>query len=184
MNPYLTALCALALASPAFGAPIVPANDDPDTVDLVIDLGTGEGFLVGNAGDPAELTSYQINSAASMLNPFAWNSLQDQGFSGWIEQPGTPDTLAEVNLFDNLSLGGTPISLGLIYAAGTDEATAMMDLEFIYGEESEGGNPDVDPSGEIVLIPASNAIPEPLAAMGGLSGLAAVALRRRAGRES
>ena len=182
MNPYHTALCALALAAaPAVAATVVPANDDPDTVDLVIDLGTGEGFLVGNASDPAELTSYQINSAGSMLDPSAWNSLEDQGSSGWSELPATSGRLGEVNLFDDLSLGGTPISLGLIYAAGTDEATAMMDLRFIYGEENEDGDPDAEPNGEVVLIPAS-AIPEPLAAMGGLSGLAAVVLRRRAGR--
>ena len=182
MNPFHTALFALALASPAFAATVVPANDDPDTVDLVIDLGTGEGFLVGNAGDPAELTSYQINSAGSMLDPSAWDSLEDQGFPGWSELPATSGRLGEVNLFDDLSLGGTPISLGLIYAAGTDEATARMDLRFIYGEESEDGDPDSDGNGEVVLIPASSAIPEPLAAMGGLSGLAAVVLRRRAGR--
>lgn len=105
-----------------------------DQVFLEVNISTGEVKIVGQNGDPAELASYQIDSTSQSLNSANWNSLADQGQSGFVEFTQSDASVIEGSFGASASVNATGRSLGLLFDTG-----GAQDLVFLYGEEDAGG---------------------------------------------
>jgi autotransporter-associated beta strand protein len=107
-------------------------NAAADRADLVVDVVTGQVRIVGNDGDVAEITSYEIGSASGSIVLANWTSLADQGRAGWGELPSTNLLLGEDHGFTADTVNATGFGLGALFKV----AGGTQDLRFNYGDEN------------------------------------------------
>ncbi|TWT90495.1 Glucose / Sorbosone dehydrogenase [Pseudobythopirellula maris] len=85
---------------------------------LLVDRGAGTVSLVNGSDTPVEIDGYSLLSQLGALDPSdgAWNSLSEQGQSGWDQAAPTANALSELNPLGSLTLtGGQSIDLGAIF---------------------------------------------------------------------
>jgi hypothetical protein len=117
---------------------LVPAAEE--LLFLEVNTGTGQVAIKNQTGDPVNIDYYEIESAASALNPTAWNSLQDQNLPGFPAGNGSGNGWeqfggASASVLGESTLSGASrvsnnatVSLGPAYNAG-----GARDLVFRYG---------------------------------------------------
>lgn len=96
-----------------------PAND----LVLEVNLLSGEGVIThaSAAAGSFEISGYSIGSVSGALSSDGWNSLADQGTTGWSETASTAETLAESLTGATLSFSnGTSIPIGGILTGAND----------------------------------------------------------------
>lgn len=157
---------ALGVATVVGGLSTVALADlpGPDALGVVVDVTTGSVRLVGNDSDPTEFVAYEIDSASGSLNPAGWNSLQDQGFGGFVELGGTANVLAEGTFSPASTFDSVGRSIGNAFTVG-----AAQDLVFLWVDEN---NNTFTGTVEYLNVPEPASLG--LAAVGSL-----LALRRR-----
>lgn len=95
-------------------APVVP-----DRLTLTVDRSTGEVLVKNPTAATIDFDSYSILSASGSLAPAdgAWNSLADQGVSGWVEAFPMATVLSELNPTGSLPVSASDSrSLGKAFA--------------------------------------------------------------------
>lgn len=104
---------------------------------LKVNTTTGAVSMVSESGAPINMVGYTIGSASGRINQASWNSLADQGETGWEEAGGSPTAVSELNAENSLSMSTTAINLGnSLYAPPTEFGDAP-DITFQYGVEGE-----------------------------------------------
>jgi len=106
-----------------------------DNIVLYINPNTGEGLLKNDTASSIDLVGYTIESSGGALVAAnaGWNSLSDQGISGWFEVGSGPSALNELNPLESLLMSpGESIHLGNLF--NTAHAKAGMSLD--YGESN------------------------------------------------
>ncbi|WP_425396050.1 hypothetical protein [Aeoliella sp.] len=105
---------------------------------LTVNTDTGAMSLSSQSGAAINLTGYIVRSASGQINPANWNSLSDQGSTGW-EEGGTPtaNALAELNAENSLALSTTPDSLGTSVLVPPAQFGVTPDITFEYGVDGE-----------------------------------------------
>lgn len=155
-------------------APGAHAQAAEGSLELVVDLTTGQARIVGNDDGPVALTGYEIFSESGSLVPGNWNSLDDQGRPGWEEAVEVPDAFY---LSETLAIGTTPEligsqglpNLGAIFAPA---GVRVLDFGFLVDVE---GPDDEQRIGTVNFV---SSVPEPASA-GLLAAATALALARR-----
>ena len=114
-------------------------------------------------GDQTGVNGYSIVSPGGLLNPSGWNSLKDQGATGWNEANPRPQMLTELNPFGSGDVvSATPVNLGAGYAGLTTPPRAE-DVTWQYsttdGTIVDGIVEYVGPINDLVLVvdPATGA---------------------------
>lgn len=103
---------------------------------LTINADTGATSFSSPSGAPIDIVGYSILSSNGLLNPAGWNSLDNQGVTGW-DEAGMSDATALSELkFDagGLVVGAASTSLGSTYIAPTEFGVAS-DIVFEYVEQ-------------------------------------------------
>lgn len=112
------------------------------------------GALTFQLAESAEVKGYTISSANGLLNPEAWNSLEDQGADGWIEANPVNEYLSELNPFGSIDPSASPLNLGNGYV-GTTVPPSSEDLAVQYvmsdGSVADGEVEYVGPINDFVL---------------------------------
>ncbi len=102
-------------------------------ITLTADPATGNLAIQNYSVDTINLHAYVINSQTGNLNPQTWNSLADQGQTGWQESNPSNFMLAELNIQNNLTLAP-----GQVYYLGQSlNNIAIRDLTFTYVLENQ-----------------------------------------------
>lgn len=106
-----------------------------NTLVLTIDPTTGMAMVQNHSAETIELTSYVVTSTDGSLDVSGWDSLADQGESGWEEAAPTSNQLSELNLEELLVISpGQMIDLSQLM-----DTSKAQDLGFTFtlnGDES------------------------------------------------
>ncbi len=143
----------------------VPARGQ--SLSLTVNRVSGATTLINESAQPVTFDGYTISSPAGHLNG-PWNSLQDQGLTGWDEADNAGNLrLTEFNpTADSVLSAGDSLSLGTPYAPAAPPANlgdVREDLSFQYTDPSgQIATPDVSyvgPHNNVVLTvdPATGA---------------------------
>jgi hypothetical protein len=95
---------------------------------LTVNTATGEATLTNASQFDVSIDAYSILSESGSLQPGDgdWNSLADQGVSGWQESSPTVEALSELNPLNSLLLtSGADYGMGKLF-----DAQGSRDLEF------------------------------------------------------
>lgn len=95
---------------------------------LLVDRTTGAAEATSSAAIAVD--GYSVTSAAGLLNPETWNSLQDQGAEGWTEANPNANQLTELTLVNGGLQPGTNVALGMPFKPGEAALPSQEDLEF------------------------------------------------------
>jgi hypothetical protein len=125
-----------------------------EEVSVVINPFTGAASLRNDGSAAVAIDSYLLTSAdAAVLDPTAWDSLEDGGTAGWRESSSAAgNRLGELNLFESLDIpAGGSVGIGNPYvpfaptAIGQQEP-GLTSLKFSYtlGNESQARLGDVE----------------------------------------
>lgn len=104
---------------------------------LKVNTTTGAVSMVSESGDPINMVGYTIGSASGRLNEGSWNSLTNQGQTGWQEAGGSATAVSELNPENSLSMSTTAINLGNSLYAPPAEFGEAPDITFQYGVDGE-----------------------------------------------
>ncbi len=100
-------------------ANVVFIGESSNNLTLTIDTATGEATLENTSTFDTAIDSYRILSDDGTLNPDGWQSLADQGESGWEESNPSENQLAELNFTDQLEIAsGETFDLGTLFTPG------------------------------------------------------------------
>jgi hypothetical protein len=121
---------------------------------LQVNRDTGELKLLNPFGPAENVSGYSISSTSGALNAAAWNSLQDQAVSGWIQGSGSSTSLNELRNNSGggfTSIGGAFLpSFGNVFSPAAPAqfgVTTATDVQFEY---SIAGNQVVQ--GDVVYV--------------------------------
>jgi hypothetical protein len=133
---------------------------------LTVNQADGRAQLKLDSPLETAIDGYAIHSPAGTLLPGSWNSLQDQGATGWEQAPPSPSTQAVAELKADGSLefqNNTGFQLGQLFAAGGTPDPNLR-LEYLLPGES---TPRL---GTIVFGPITNVLPPSVGLPGDYNG--------------
>lgn len=120
----------LAIATTLVAALQPPARADED-LSIVVDPRTGAASIRNDTSSSIELDGYLLRAGSGLFDPVGWNSLDEQGVSGWFDGPAAPNRLGDTNLFGSTSLtAGATFDLGTPYVPFTPTAIGQQEPDF------------------------------------------------------
>ena len=116
------------------------------SIHVRVNKSNGRLALVNEEVLSIDFDAYGIQSPSGLLDPFTWNSLEDQGKPNWVESNPTSNALLELNLVSSeVLVAGGVIDMGTGYTGGN---AGLEDLTFFF---SPNGGSTVQSSVEYVL---------------------------------
>lgn len=100
---------------------------------LRVNTDSGELTLLSESGETIDLVGYTIHSPSGSFTPANYNSLADQGATGWENAGATPTNLSELNPVSSLALNATAVSLGASVYTPPTRFGETPDVSFEYG---------------------------------------------------
>lgn len=145
----------LAIAATMVAA-IQPSARADEDVSIVVDPRTGAASIRNDTASSIELDGYLLRAGTDLFDPVGWNSLDEQGVSGWIDGPAAPNRLGDTNLFGSTSLaGGATFNLGTPYTPFTPSVIGEREplFDFTYNVPGVGSF-----SGDVEFINQNNVV--------------------------
>ncbi len=148
-----TALAAWAVIATALS----PTFADED-LSIVVNPRTGAASLRNDSNAPIDVDGYLLRAGSTVFDPSAWNSLDEQGVSGWFDGPAAANRLGDTNLLGSTSIQpGASLSIGSPYIpfepASIGEAEPEFDFTYsVPGLGSFTGDVEFSVRNTVVLV--------------------------------